>query len=242
MLREHETLESLGRKDYKIIQSEKLFKFGIDSVLISDFINSNKESKILDLGTGNGVIPLLVYSRDKAKEILGIEIQDKAVDLAERNFKLNNKEKVLKVKKMNIKDAAKKLKKSYYDFIITNPPYIKEGEADLNSKEFLAIARHEKLCNLEDIIYNGSRLVKVKGSFNMINRIDRFTESIILLKKYDLSPKRIRYVHLNKENKAKFFMIEAIRKGKEKLKVERPLYIYDKDGNYTKEIKKIYNE
>ncbi|MCK5780460.1 MAG: tRNA1(Val) (adenine(37)-N6)-methyltransferase [Psychrilyobacter sp.] len=244
-MREHSNeviIDFLNHKGMKIIQRNDFLNFSIDSVLVSNFLTINKNrKKIIDLGTGNGVIPMLLSMRTEAK-ITGIEIQDISVDLAKRNIILNKLESKVEIIKGDIKEINLNFKDQSYDAVITNPPFFKFNgdENQLNNLDQLTFARHEILINLEDIIKAGSYLLKNRGCFTMVHRADRLIDILELMKKYKLEPKRIRFIHTTMEKSAKIILVEGLKGVKPGLTIEPPLYINEKSGKYTQEVLRMF--
>ena len=242
-LRENERIDDLELNDIKIIQNLKYFCFGIDSVLLSDFSKEIKKGSIIaDLGTGNGIIPLLMSQKIDSPKIFGIEIQEELVELARRNVELNDLKKVIEIININIKELHNTFGDNFFDAIITNPPYKKAGSGIKNPDIHKEIARHEIECNLEDIIVNAKKTLKNNGSLYMVHRPERIADICYLLKKHKLEPKKMRMVYSNINSLPKLVLIKATKAAKEFLNVEKPLYIYNLDGTYTEEILKIYGK
>ena len=242
-LKENERIDDLEYKGLKIIQNIEGFCFGIDSVLLSDFAKSiRKNSKVLDLGTGTGIISLLLSKKCEDLKIYGIEIQEEVAKMAKRSVLLNDLEDSIEIINENIKNIDKLFKINSIDAIVTNPPYKKEKSGILNDDIKNIISRHEVECTLEDIINMSKKVLKDKGEFYMINRIERLVDSMYLLRKNHIEPKEIRFVHSNSEEKPHLFLCKAIKNAGEFLKVDKPLVIYNEDGKYTDEILKIYNK
>jgi len=239
-LRENERIDDLHIKDYRIIQNTKGFCFGMDAVLLSGFATVKEGEIHLDLGTGTGIIPILLEAKGNGKSYTGLEIQESFVDMATRSVELNKIQDKIAIVHGDIKEADILLPLSGFDVITTNPPYMNIGNGMANPSSMKAIARHEVLCSLEDVIRVSSRLLKVGGRFYMVHRPQRLMEIMALLKHYRLEPKRIRMVHsfINKE--ATMVLIEAIRYAKPQLKVESPLIIYKSENEYSDEIKYVY--
>ena len=241
-LYDNERIDDLEFKGLKIIQNVNGFCFGIDSVLLSDFAKNIKDDSIvLDLGTGTGIIPILLCGKTNLKEIIGVEIQEDVANMANRSSKLNNLEDRFKVLNANILNLDKYYEKNTFDVIITNPPYKKKNSGVINNDERKVISRHEITASLEDFIKVVKDLLKDKGEFYMVHRPDRLVDILYLLRKYKIEPKEIRFVFSNKEKPPKLALIKAVKNANEFLKVDNNLYIYD-DGNYTNEILKIYNK
>ena len=242
-LKENERIDDLEFKGLKIIQNEKGFCFGIDSVLLSDFAkNIKKGSKVLDLGTGTGIISILLCGKTELKKVIGIEIQEEVANMANRSSILNNLENRFQVLNENILNLNKLYKNQTFDVIVTNPPYKKKDTGIINEDEKKIISRHEITANLEDFIKISKDLLKDKGEFYMVHRPERLVDILSLLRKYKIEPKEIRFVFSNKNKEPKLILIKGIKNAKPFLKIDKNLYIYDDNGNYTDEILKIYNK
>lgn len=242
-LKENERIDDLEFENLKIIQNSKWFCFGIDSVLLSDFAkNIKNNSKVLDIGTGTGIISILLSKKCNCTKIYGIEIQKDVADMAKRSIELNNLENKIEIINDNIKNVNKYLENNTLDAIVTNPPYKKISTGKISVEKNKLISRHEVECNLEDIIKISYKLLKQKGEFYMVHRTDRLSEIIYELKKNKLEPKQIRFVHSNVNKEPKLVLIKAVKDGKELTKIEKPLIVYNENGEYTDEILKIYNK
>lgn len=243
LLKENERIDDLEFKGLKIIQNKEGFCFGIDSVLISDYAkNLKKGAKVIDIGTGTGIIGILLCEKSEAKHITGIEIQEEVADMAKRSIKLNNLEEKFDVKNINIKDIFTQIEPNTIDAIVTNPPYMKLNTGAKNIEKKKLISRHEVECNLEDIIKISYKLLKSKSEFYMVHRAERMVDILYLLRKYRLEPKTIRFVHPRKEKEPNLILIKCVKDGGNGLKIDAPLIVYDDEGNYTDEIYKIYNK
>lgn len=240
-LNENEKIEDLQFKNLKIIQDKTGFCFGIDSILLSDFAKGIKEnSKVLDLGTGTGIIATLLCGKTKLKEIIGIEIQKEVYEMAKKSITLNKLEKKFKIINEDILNINQKLEKNTFDAIVTNPPYKKKDTGIKNENEKKIISRHETTATLEDFIKISKDLLKDKGEFYMVHRPDRLVDILSIMRKYKIEPKVIRFVYSNKKSEPKLILIKGIKNAKPFLKVQNNLYIYQEDGKYTEEINKIY--
>ena len=242
-LDENERIDDLQCNDLKIIQNKDGFCFGIDSVLLSDFAkNIRNNSIVLDLGTGTGIIPILLCGKTKLKKIVGVEVQEEVADMAKRSAKLNNLEDKFEIINKNILELKSIYDSNSFDVIVTNPPYKKINTGIKNENEKKLISRHEILANLEDFISVSSRLLKDKGEFYMVHRPERLSDIFFYMRKYKIEPKEIRMVYSNKNIAPKMVLIKGVKNGNVFLKFRENLYIYDETGNYTEEIYKIYGK
>lgn len=240
-LNENEKIEDLQFKNLKIIQNKKGFCFGIDSILLSDFAkNIKRNAKVLDLGTGTGIIAILLCGKTEAKEVIGVEIQKEVYEMAKKSIKLNKLEKRLKIINEDILDL--KFEKQSFDVIVTNPPYKKKGTGLKNENKKQNISRHETTACLEDFIKISKDLLKDKGEFYMVHRPERLVDILSLMRKYKIEPKELRFVFSQINSEPKLILIKGIKNANPFLKVAKNLYIYDEDGKYTKEIDRIYNK
>lgn len=241
LLYEGERIDDLQRDGLKIIQNKDKFCFGVDAVLLSDFANVKKNETMLDIGTGTGIIPILMSAKTKGLHFTGLEIQSLSVDMAKRSVKLNNLTDKIDIVEGDINEALTYFKKESFNVITSNPPYMVESAGEGNMDEPVLIARHEIKCTLDDVIREGSKLLKACGRFYMIHRPFRLTEIFETFKKYGIEPKRMRLIHPYFDKEPNMVLIEALKGGKVGLKVEKPLVIYDEPGKYNEEIHKIYN-
>lgn len=242
-LKENERIDDLEYKNLKIIQNENGFCFGIDSILLSDYAkNIKKDSIVIDIGTGTGIISLLLCKKTKLKKIYGIEIQKEVAEMANRSIKLNNLQDKFEIINLDINNIFEVLKPNKFDAIVTNPPYKKNNTGLKSIEESQLISRHEVKCTLEDIIEKSSKLLKSLGEFYMVHRAERIVDIVCLLRKYKLEPKNIRFVHSKRDDKPSLILIRAVKNAKDFLKIDKPLIVYNEDGQYTDEILKIYNK
>ena len=235
-----ERLDDLQRDGYKLIQNSKIFCFGMDAVLLSSFAIVNEGDKVLDLGTGNGVIPILLKARTKGKHFTGLEIQDINVDMARRSVEYNQIQADVEIIQGDIKEASAIFGGASFDVVTTNPPYMNENHGLQNPESHKAIARHELLCTLEDVIREAAKVLKPQGRFFMVHRPHRLVEIFEQMRKYGIEPKRMRLIHPFIHKPANMVLIEGVRGGKPMLKVEEPLIIYEEQGKYTKEVIDLY--
>lgn len=233
--------ELLGRPLLKIYQDTDAFNFSIDSMLLASFASITKRvNNICDLCTGNAPIPLYLSLRTKAN-IIGIEVQKESFDLAIKSINENRLDNQIKVLNDNLIDINKKIGKSKFDLITCNPPYFKMGDFNVNPTDKKAIARHEILANLDDIVKEAAILLNSKATFAMVHRPKRLVEIIDTFRKYRIEPKRIQFVYPKLGSECNHILIEGVKDGAPGLKVLEPLFIYGEDGKWTKEILKIYN-
>ena len=241
-LREGERIEDLHRSGYQLIQDPEEFCFGVDAVLLASFAEAKKGDTVLDLCTGTGVVPILMEARTPAEKLFGVEIQPEAAERAARSVGLNGLEEKIRIIEGDIRKLDEFFLPSSFDVITANPPYMNSGGGIENSNKPKAIARHEILCTLEDVIFAADRFLKTGGKFYMIHRPFRLGDIMALLRKYRLEPKRIRFVHPYVDKKPTMVLVEAVRRGNPMVDVMPPLIIYNKDGSYTDEVFRIYYE
>lgn len=243
VLKEDERIDDLEFKGLKLIQNKNGFCFGVDAVLLSDFAKSIKKgANVVDIGTGTGIISILLCGKTNLNKIYAIELQEEVAEMASRSVKLNNLENRMEVININIKDCFNVLEKNKYDAVVTNPPYKKHDTGAKNIDKRQLISRHEVECNLEDIIKNGSLLLRDLGEFYMVHRAERMIDIFVTLRKYKLEPKLVRFVHSKPNEKPNLILVKAVKCAKEFLKIEKPLVIYGEDNDYTDEIYEIYDK
>lgn len=241
-IKQNERVDDLHRKGYRLIQDPDRFCFGVDAVLLSGFAQVKAGEVVLDLGTGTGVIPILLEAKTNGKYFIGVDIQKESVEMARRSVLLNELEDKIDIHEADIKTLTQSYKLSSFDVITSNPPYMNSGGGLINEYSPRAIARHELLCSLEDVVSQTSKLLRPNGRFYMIHRPHRLTDILSLLRSHKLEPKRLRFIHSHVGREPSMVLVEAVRGGKPMLKVESPLIIYKEDGKYTDEIIKIYYE
>ena len=243
ILKDNERIDDLQLNNLKIIQNKDGFCFGIDAVLLSDFAKDIRNNSIvLDLGTGTGIIGILLCAKTKLSKIYGIDIQKDVCDMASRSIKLNNLEDKFEIINTNIKELTNTFEEASFDAIVSNPPYKKDNSGLKNESETKLISRHEITASLEDFISVSSKLLKSNGSIYMVHRPERLSDLFYLLKKSNLEPKKLRIVQSYQDSKPKLVLVKATKNAKSFLNIEEPLIIYNKDGSYTDEIFKIYNK
>ncbi len=238
-IRNDENIDDLQLNGLMLIQKKDGFKFGVDAVLLSDFANIKKKHKVIDLCTGTGIIPFLLYGKYNPNNIKGIEIQEDMVEMANRSVELNEINNIEFIHS-DLKDVKflKTLEKA--DVVTVNPPYKLSNAGIVNPSDKLSIARHEILCNLENVIEASRILLKDNGRLFMVHRPERLADIITLMRKYKIEPKRIRMVHPNKNKAPNIVLVEGQRDGGAFLKWDNPLYVYNEDGTYSDQINEIY--
>jgi len=240
ILKDNERLDELQRNGYQIIQNPEKFCFGMDAVLLSGFAKVKPGGKVLDLGTGTGIIPILMEAKTPAAHLTGLEIQEESADMARRSVQLNGLSEKIDIVTGDIKEADRIFKSASFDVITSNPPYM-IGEHGLQNPDApKAIARHEVLCTLEDVVGQAAKLLKSGGHFFMVHRPFRLAEIISVMIKYKLEPKRMQLVYPFVDKEPNMVLIEGVRGGKSRMTVEKPLIIYKEPGVYMPEIYDIY--
>ena len=239
-LKSDERLDDLQRNGYQIIQKKNGFCFGMDAVLLSGFARVKQGEKAIDLGTGTGIIPILLEAKYEGEHYTGLEIQDEVADMAARSVALNHLEEKVSIVKGDIKEASRLFGAASFDVVTSNPPYMNDAHGLKNPDLPKAIARHEVLCTLDDVAREAAKLLRPGGRFYMVHRPHRLIEIITALTKYKLEPKRMKMVHPFVDKEANMVLIEAVRGGKSMIKVEAPIVVYREPGVYTQEIYDIY--
>ncbi len=232
-----ESLDNLDGIGMKIIQKKSGFRFGNDSICLCYFLRIKRKNTILDIGTGSGIIPLQTLALYPQSKIYVVEIQEDIANMAKRSIEYNKLEDKITIVNSNIKDFKINEK---IDLIVSNPPYMKVNKGKVSIKEVKATSRHELTLDLEELLVEVKRLLKVGGSFNMVYRTERFNEVILLLNKHNIFPKRCRFIYTKRGKESKLFMVEALKGRRCQLAIEEPLYFYNEDGEYSEELKSYY--
>lgn len=240
LLRENERMDDLQRNGYRIIQNPAKFCFGMDAVLLSGFVRVKQDADVLDMGTGTGIIPLLLAAKTRAAHISAIEIQAESADMARRSVQLNNLTDKIDIVMGDIREADKIFHAASFDVVTCNPPYMigKHGIANPDAPK--AIARHEILCTLEDVVRNAARLLRTGGSFFMVHRPFRLAEIITVMTAYKLEPKRMQLVYPYVDKEPNMVLIEGCRGGRPRMTVEKPLIVFKEPNVYADEICDVY--
>ncbi len=243
LARPYERIDDLGTKNnLKIIQNPQWFCFGVDAVLLADFASKTVKphAKVLDLCTGNGIVPLLLTEKSAADTVVGLEIQQCVAEMAGRSVALNNIEEKVQIKTGDLKDSPEIFGAESFDNITCNPPYKENSGGLKNASDVVTVARHEIFCTLEDIISVSAKCLKPYGKLCLIHRPERLADIICLMRQYRLEPKRLRFVHPSPYKTANMVLVEGAKYGKPKLFLEPPLYVYESVGRYSAEIDEIY--
>lgn len=239
-IKEDETLDDLQLKGIHVIQKKDAFRFGIDAVLLANFANIKKRHKVIDFCTGTGIIPFIIAGKTECNDIKGIEIQEEFVDMAKRTVEFNNLSDRINFYCRDLKDIEFLKSIEKVDVVTVNPPYKLQGSGIININDKNAIARHEILCNLEDVIVASKTVLKDNGRLYMIHRPDRLCDIFCIMRKYKIEPKRVKMIHPTYNKAPNIVLIEGQNFGGSFLKWDEPLYVHELDGSYTKEIDKIY--
>lgn len=241
-LKKGERIEDLGLKKLMIIQNPDFFCFGMDAVLLSWFVARRTRGALhmIDLGTGTGIIPLLLYGKTTAASITGLEIQAPLVEMARRSMALNGLTAQIKIIEGDIKDPGSEILPNYYDVVVSNPPYMRAKAGLKNNCETKTVSRHEVLCNIEDILIFSKRMLKDRGRLFLVHRPERLGDIISLMRTYKIEVKHLQFVYPSIKKEANLVLIEARKSGNPGLKTDAPLIVYNEDGQYTREIYDIY--
>jgi len=240
MFRDNEQLDDLQIKGLEIIQNKKKFRFGTDAVLLSSYAKIKPGGKCIDLGTGTGIIPILLSAKTDAGEIIGLEIQDDLCEMASRSINYNNLGGRIKIVCGDVKNVAELFKKETFVNVVSNPPYMKDGSGFQSDDKSIAMSRHEIMCSIEDIAIAAEHLLMDKGMLSMVHRPNRLVDVLSVLREHSLEPKTIRFVHPYAGKAPNLFLVNAQKNTQPFLKIEDPLVMRNDDGEYTDEIYKIY--
>lgn len=239
LVKDNERIDDL-QNGYYVIQDPDKFCFGMDAVLLSGFAKVKKGETALDLGTGTGIIPILLKTKTNGKHFTGLEIQKECADMAGRSVRYNHLEDDVEIVRGDIKEAADIFGAASFDVVTSNPPYM-IGQHGLRNPDMpKAIARHEVLCNLEDVVSQASKVLKERGRFYMVHRPFRLPEIMTKMCAYGIEPKRMRLVYPYIDKEPNMVLIEGMKGGNPRMQVEPPLVVYQKDGSYTEELLALY--
>ena len=239
-LKEGERLDDLHRNGFQIIQNKEKFCFGMDAVLLSGFAKVKEGEKVLDIGTGTGIIPILLAAKTPGQHFTGLEIQPESADMARRSVALNHLEEKISIVEGDVREADQLFSAASFDVITSNPPYMTGSHGLVNPDMPKAIARHEICCTLEDLVSQTEKLLRPGGRFFMVHRPFRLAEIMTVLTAHHLEPKRMRLVYPFVDKEPNMVLLECIRGGKPRITVEKPLIVYKEPGVYQDEIYTIY--
>jgi len=241
ILREGEQLEDLQRNNLKIIQKRGAYRFSTDAVLLAHFVRLPKEdARVVDLGTGSGILPILLSALYPRASFVGIEVQEELADMAKRSAELNGLRDVIEIIHGDLRRITDYIKPNCADAVVSNPPYIPRDGGLVSPNRSIAFAKQELLCSLEDVFYAANRVLKGRGSMFMIHRPQRLADICCLGRKYDLEPKGMRFVHPKAGREANMVLIEFIKNSLPGMKVYSPLVVLKEDGKYTPEVEEMY--
>lgn len=241
-IKDDERSDELNYKGLKILQKKDGFCFGMDSVLIANFAKiSRKNAIVSDLGTGTGIISILVAGKQNPKKIYAIEIQEELVNMAKRSVEYNNLEDKIEVINADIVGISKGEFNKKFDYVISNPPYKKMNTGLINDNQKKLISRHEIKCTLRDVVYEASKLLKDNGVFYLVHRPDRLCDIFNVMREYKIEPKEIQLVYPHVNEEANLVLIKGVKCGKPFLKVLKPLIVYNEKNEYTKELLEFYD-
>ena len=239
-LKENERIDELQRNGYQIIQNQEKFCFGMDAVLLSGFVKVKKGGTVLDMGTGTGIIPILLEAKTQASHLTALEIQEESADMAKRSVVLNHLEDKIDIVIGDIKEASAIFGASTFDVVTCNPPYMIGKHGLQNTDEPKTIARHEILCTFEDVAREAAKVLKPGGNLYLVHRPFRLAEIMETLVRFKIEPKRMRMVYPYIDKEPNMVLIEANRGGRSRLTVEKPLIVYKEKNVYTDEIVDLY--
>ena len=240
LLKPNERIDDLQRSHLEIIQNPQRFSFGMDAVLLSGFANAGKGDRVLDLGTGTGIIPILMSAKTQAGHFTALEIQPESADMARRSVCLNGLEKRIEIVTGDIREAGALFAAASFDVVTSNPPYMTSSHGLVNPKDAKAIARHEICCSLEELATAVEKMVRPGGHFYMVHRPFRLAEIMMVLCRHHLEPKRMRLVYPYIDREPNMVLLDCVRGANARITVEKPLIVYREPGKYTDEIYEIY--
>jgi tRNA1Val (adenine37-N6)-methyltransferase len=237
---QEETLDALFSGRLKILQKKQGYRFSIDALLLAHFAQPDPGDRMIDLGTGCGIIPLILFYRKRAAKIIGVEIQPSLADLARRNAVLNRCSSKFKILQEDLRNLEKRFGRESFDRVLANPPYRKVGSGRINPHEEKAIARHEVQATLEDFLRSAHFLLKDKGRLNMIYPAFRSADLMRGLSRHHLEPKRVQFVHSHESDEARLVLVEALKEGQAQVNILPPFFLFDSDSNYTPPARELF--
>ncbi len=235
-----ERIDDLQRNGLKIIQDTGRFCFGMDAVLLSGFAKAKPGEKVLDMCTGTGILPLLMSAKTEARHFSALEIQAESADMARRSVAMNSLEEKIDIVTGDVKEASRIFGRASFDVVTVNPPYMTAGHGEVNPEDAKAIARHEVLCTLEDVVREAAAVLKTNGRIYMVHKPFRLTEIFATMQKYKLEPKELRVVYPYADKEPNMVLVAAVKGGKSGITVDKPLIIYKEKDQYMDEIKEKY--
>lgn len=242
VIKDDETIDDLILHNLRIIQKKQGFRFTLDAVLLSHFAPVKPQDRVVDLGTGTGVIPLLLSTRQPLSRFIGVEIQEELAEMAQRSVRYNQLEDVISIVQGDLKDIHKTLGGGRFNLVTANPPYWLPQQGKLSPAESKAVARHELQCSLEDVVSCAAKLLNYQGRLALIYPVERMIGLFLLLRSYKLEPRKIRFIHSYREKPAHLLLVEARKSAPAELLVLPPLIIYEKPGQYGEEILSWYGK
>lgn len=241
-LREGERLDDLQRNGFRLIQNPAWFCFGMDAVLLSAFTNVKRDQICLDLGCGNGVIPILLAGRTKGHSFTGLELQPDVAEMAQRSVRYNRLEEKVHIVNGDIKEATSIFEAASFDVVTSNPPYLTQHHGLVSETDHKAIARHEIACTLEELVSAAAHLLRPGGHFFLVHRPFRLAEIITCMVAHKLEPKRMRLVYPYVDKEPNMVLLEGVRGGNSRIQVEKPFIVYESENIYTEEVRRLYEE
>lgn len=241
ILKSNERIDDLQYKGLRLIQKTDGFCFGIDAVLLSYFAQVSKGGSVIDLGTGTGIIAVLLAAKKSPGKVIGLEIQPEIAEMAARSIALNGLGERVSIVQGDIRDAVGMFGASSFDAVTANPPYMTKGGGLLNPEDSKAISRHEILCTLNDVVSTAGKLLRPGGKFSMVHRPQRLADIICTMRDSSIEPKQLRFVHPSPGREPNLILICGTKNGNPELRVQEPLCVYDSSGGYSKEINDIYS-
>jgi tRNA1Val (adenine37-N6)-methyltransferase len=236
-----ETLNYLPSGNLKILQKKKGYRFSIDSILLAHFVRLGEAHKVVDLGTGSAVIPIILATKVESAEIWGVEIQEELAEMAKRNVVMNHLQSRVHIMKADARSLADRMPSEEFDIVLTNPPYRKMRSGRISLQREKAIARHELEGSLDDMAKIAFRLLKPKGSLYLVYPAVRIADLITCLRGNDLEPKRMRLVHPKMGKGAQLTLVEASKRGGPGVEIHPPLFVHGLNGHYSDEMRAIYS-
>ena len=242
ILKENERIDDLDVNGFRIIQNPFCFCFGMDAVLLANFARISPKADVIDLGTGTGIVPLLLAAKSKGQSWTGLEIQENMVDMARRSVEMNEVTEKVKILQGDLKAVREMFKPTQFGAVTSNPPYMKENSGLKNPSDTIYISRHEVSASLEDVVAAASYLLKTNGTFTMVHRPSRLPEIMEMMVKYRLEPKRMQLVQPTVDKEPNLVLIEGVKEAGRECRILPTLAVYDEEGNYTEELLRYYGK